>query len=88
LFGHRPFLLYFSARNVSEFSHQIAAIAVGWQVYALTRSAFDLGMVGLLQFIPTVGLIFVAGHVADRYDRKRVVQTRQIVEALTAALLA
>jgi MFS family permease len=59
-------------------------VAVGWQVYALTNNPFNLGMVGLAQFIPTVLLTFVAGHVADRYDRKRVVQICQIGEALTA----
>jgi MFS family permease len=88
LFDHQPFLFYFWARGFSEFSHQIAAVAVGWQVYALTSSAFDLGMVGLVQFIPTVVLVFVTGHAADRYDRRRVVQICQIAEGLTAAFLA
>ena len=63
-------------------------MAVGWQVYALTNSAFALGMVGLVQFIPSALLVFVAGHAADRYDRKRVVQFCQIVEGLAAAFLA
>jgi MFS family permease len=88
LLTHRPFRFYFWARGFSEFSYQMAAVAVGWQVYALTRSAFDLGMVGLVQFIPTAVLVFVAGHAADRYDRRRVVQTCQLVEAVTAAFLA
>lgn len=66
----------------------MATVAVGWQVYALTNSAFALGMVGLVQFIPTVLLVFVAGHVADRYDRRRVVQWCQIAEGLAAAFLA
>jgi MFS family permease len=88
LFGHRPFLFYFWARGFSEFSYQVAAVAVGWQVYALTDSAFDLGMVGLVQFIPTAILVFAAGHAADRYDRKRVVQICQIAAGLTAAFLA
>ena len=88
LFGHRPFLLFFWARSFSEFSQQIATVAVGWQVYALTHSAFALGMVGLVQFIPSALLVFVAGHAADRYDRKRVVQVCQIVEGLAAAFLA
>jgi MFS family permease len=88
LFRHRPFLLYFWARTFSEFSYQIAAVAVGWQIYALTSSAFDLGMVGLAQFFPTAALIFIAGHAADRYDRKRVVQICQVAAGLTAALLA
>jgi len=88
LLGHRPFLLYFSARALSEFARQMGAVAVGWQVYATTGSAFDLGMVGLVQFLPTAALIFVAGHVADRFDRQRIVQICEIVAGLTAALLA
>jgi MFS family permease len=88
LFGHRPFLFYFWARGFAEFSHQIGAVAVGWQVYALTNSALDLGLVGLVQFIPTALLVFAAGHAADRYDRKRVVQICQIAEGLIAAFLA
>ena len=88
LIGHRQFLLYFCARTCSEFSAQIGAVAVGWQIYALTGSAFDLGMVGLVQFIPTAVLVFVAGHAADRYDRRRVVQVCQIVDAAAAAFLA
>jgi MFS family permease len=88
LLTHRPFRLYFWARGCSEFSYQMAAVAVGWQVYALTRSAFDLGMVGLVQFIPTALLVFVAGHAADRFDRGRVVQMCQLVEAVTAVFLA
>jgi len=87
LFGHQPFLLYFCARGFSEFSYQMAAVAVGWQVYALTSSAFELGMIGLVGFIPTVILVFVAGHAADRYDRKRVVQICRSTEGLTAAFL-
>jgi MFS family permease len=88
LLRHAPFLLYFSSRGLSRFCYQIAAVAMGWQIYALTGSALDLGMVGLVQFIPTGLLVFAAGHVADRYDRKRVVQICQIVAGLTAAFLA
>ena len=88
LAGHRPFLFFVSARAFSEFSYQIGTVAVGWQVYALTGSAFALGMVGLVQFIPSALLVFAAGHVADRYDRRRVVQICQYVQALTAGFLA
>ncbi len=87
-FRHRPFLFYFWARGFSEFSSQIAVVAVGWQIYALTYSAFALGIIGLVQFIPTAALTFIAGHAADRYDRKRLVQICQAVEALAAAFLA
>lgn len=88
LIAHRPFLFYFWARGFSSFSYQIATVAVGWQIYAMTHSAFALGMVGLVQFIPSALLVFVAGHAADRYDRQRVVQVCQMVEGLAAAFLA
>lgn len=88
LLRHRPFRAYFLARTFSEFAYQIAVVAVGWQVYSLTHSAFALGMVGLVQFIPTALLTFVAGHAADRYDRTRVVQLCQLSQGAIAALLA
>ena len=88
LLKHRSFLLFVLSRSFSRFSGQIAAVAVGWQIYDLTGSAFDLGMVGLVQFLPTALLVFVAGHAVDRYERRRVVQICLTVEALTALLLA
>jgi MFS family permease len=88
LLRHKSFLLFLLSRSFSRFSSQIAAVAIGWQVYDLTGSAFDLGMVGLVQFLPTLLLVFVAGHAADRYERKRVVQVCQLAEALTAVFLA
>lgn len=88
LFRHRPFQFYFWGRVFSNFSRQIVAVAVGWQVYQLTGSAFQLGMVGLVQFLPTLLLTFYAGHVADRFDRKRIVQICQVVEGLAAGFLA
>jgi MFS family permease len=86
--AHRSFLLYLGARSFSEYSYQIATVAVGWQIYELTGSAFNLGMVGLVQFIPSALLVFAAGHAADRYDRKRVAQVCQIAEGVVAAILA
>jgi MFS family permease len=88
LLRHRPFLLYFAARGLSKFCYQISAVAVGWQVYSLTGSALDLGLVGLAQFLPTAVLLFAAGHAADRYSRKRVAQISQVAAALTAVFLA
>jgi MFS family permease len=88
LFRHQPFVLYFWARTLSEFSYQIAAVAIGWQIYVLTQSALALGLVGLAQFVPTAALIFFAGHAADRFNRKHVVQICQIVAAVTSACLA
>lgn len=82
------FLFFLLSRSLSRFSSQIAAVVIGWQIYEITGSAFDLGMVGLVQFLPTALLVFVAGHAADRFERKRVVQLCQLAEALTAAALA
>ncbi|WP_426443229.1 MFS transporter [Bradyrhizobium genosp. P] len=88
LLADRPFLFFLSSRSLSRFSSQIGAVAIGWQIYDLTGSAFDLGMVGLVQFLPTALLVFVAGHTADRFERKRVVQACQLLEALAALFLA
>src|SRR5260221_11619403 len=88
LLKHPSFLLFVVSRSFSRFSGQIAAVAVGWQIYDLTGSAFDLGMVGLVQFLPTALLVFVAGHAVDRYERKRDVQICLNIGALTALLLA
>jgi MFS family permease len=88
LLKNPSFLFFVVSRSFSRFSGQIAAVAVGWQIYELTGSAFDLGMIGLVQFLPTAALVFVAGHAADRYARTRVVQVCLLVEALTALFLA
>ncbi|HEY1429603.1 MAG TPA: MFS transporter, partial [Candidatus Tumulicola sp.] len=88
LLRHPPFVLYFSSRAGSEFAYTISAVFIGWQIYALTNSAFALGLAGLVQFVPSAVLVFAAGHAADRFDRKRVVQVCQAVEGCTAAALA
>jgi MFS family permease len=58
------------------------------QVYALTGSAFYLGLVGLAQFLPMILLTLLVGHAADRYDRRRIASVCQIVECAAAATLA
>ena len=88
LLRHGPFLFFLLSRSLSRFASQIAAVAIGWQIYDLPGSAFQLGMVGLVQFLPTALLVFVAGHAADRFERKRVVQLCQFAEAATALFLA
>src|SRR4026209_2953458 len=64
------------------------AVAVGWQLYALTGSALDLGLVGLVQFAPMILLTLVVGQVADRCDRRLVVTVCEGVKATAAATLA
>jgi MFS family permease len=87
LLSQRSFVLFLLSRSLSRFSSQIGAVAIGWQVYDLTGRAFDLGMVGLVQFLPTALLVFVAGHAADRFERKKVMQACQVAQALTALFL-
>jgi MFS family permease len=81
------FLFFLLSRSLTRFSSQIGAVAIGWQIYDLSGSAFELGMVGLVQFLPTALLVFVAGQTADKFERKRVVQLCQLAEALTALFL-
>jgi MFS family permease len=85
---HRPFLLYWSARTCAAIGFQMLGVAVAWQMYSLTGSAFDLGLIGLMQFLPSAALMLVAGQVADRSDRRRLLQICQAVEGLAAAALA
>ena len=77
-----------AARALSMGAFQMQAVAVGWQVYAMTGSALDLGLVGLAQFLPMICLTLPAGHVADRADRRRVASICQMLEAGCALLLA
>ena len=79
---------FWIARVAGGFANQMQAVAVGWQMYALTGSPLDLGLVGLAQFAPSVILLLVVGHVADRYDRRWVVGVCQLVEASAATTLA
>ena len=88
LLRHRPFALFWCARVCTSFAYQMLSVAIGWRVYELTASAFDLGLVGLAQFLPVALLTLVVGHVADRYDRRRIVACCQLVEAAAGALLA
>jgi MFS family permease len=72
---------------LSTLAVHMQTVAVGWQLYALTESAFDLGLVGLAQFVPTIVLTLVVGQVADRYDRRLVVGACHVAEAGAAAAL-
>jgi MFS family permease len=81
-------MLFWCARIASTVAFQMLAVAVGWQVYALTGRALDLGLVGLAQFVPMVLLTLIVGHVADRYDRRLIVGVCQLAEGGAAALLA
>ncbi len=63
------------ARFLTTISSEMQSVAVGWQVYELTRRPLDLGLVGLAQFLPGICLFLIAGHTADRVPRKRILQS-------------
>jgi MFS family permease len=88
LIRHRSFLLFLGSRVPSSMAFQGAGVAIGWLVYDKTGSPFDLGLIGLCQFLPMVVLTFVVGHVADAFDRRRIALACQVVEALTMAVIA
>jgi MFS family permease len=88
LLRHRPFVFYWNARTCSAIAFQMMGVAVGWQMYEITNSPFDLGLVGLVQFLPALVLVLLAGGIADRYDRRLILQSCQVVESLAAAALA
>ena len=66
----------------------MVSVAAGWQIYDQTESAFLLGMIGLIQFLPGLMLVILTGSVADRYDRRKVISLSSGTEAAVAACLA
>lgn len=78
---------FVAARFLATLAAQIQIVAVGWQMYAITGDPLDLGLIGLSQFIPFVTLILPAGHVADHYNRSRIVTFCYLTEAVCAVLL-
>ncbi|WP_249860019.1 MFS transporter [Paenibacillus konkukensis] len=76
------------ARILSTTSFQMLSVAIGWQMYELTNDAFSLGLVGLAQFVPMMLLTLLVGHVADRFDRRKIVFLCQLFEGVVAVFLA
>jgi MFS family permease len=81
------FVRFWIARLSTTIALTMQAAAVGWQMYDLTRDPFDLGLVGLVQFVPSFLLVLVAGHFADRHDRRRIIAAAQGVAGFASALL-
>lgn len=95
VFRHRAFALFWASRFEMTLGVQVESVAIGWQVYAIARatrsvaeSAFLVGMVGLVQFLPFLALTLIAGATADRRDRKKVVIASLAVQVVCAAALA
>ncbi len=88
VFRDPAFRHFWFARLCTTIGYQIFTVAVGWQMYDLTRDPFMLGMVGLVQFLPSIVLLLMSGHVADRFDRRLIVRTCQALEAVIAVSMA
>ena len=87
-FAYPSFTRFWLARVLTASGFQIQSVAVAWQVYELTGSALDLGLVGLMQFIPRLVLLPFAGDLADRLDRRRLVAASQGAQAVAMGVLA
>jgi len=86
-FSHSAFARYWAARFLTTFATQIVSVAVGWQIYDLTRDPFDLGLVGIIQFAPALLLVLVTGSIADRFGRRLVMAIAILLEGLCALAL-
>jgi MFS family permease len=87
LLAHRHFMRFMGARFLAVCASQMLMVAVAWHMYDLTGSAWDLGLVGLFQFVPALLLTLPAGHVADRVHRGRLFAACVAVQALVSAVL-
>lgn len=88
LWQYRAFIRLWFARLAGTAANQMLMVAIGWQIYDLTGSAWDLGLVGLLQFAPALLLVLVAGHAVDRFHRARILVLCMAAQAAIALLLA
>jgi MFS family permease len=88
LLHNRSLLWFWSSRVASILGNQMLAVAVGWQIYALTSSPFYLGLVGLAHFLPLFLLTLFVGQAADRYDRKKILGICQFLQGAGAFTLA
>src|SRR5437870_1434714 len=84
----RDFRLLGLGQFIAVLGEQMIGVAIGWELYERTRSALVLGLVGLVQVIPVILLSLPAGHIADRFDRKRIAIATRLMLALCSAGLA
>ncbi|MFK3940779.1 MFS transporter [Pseudomonas monteilii] len=85
---HRSFVAFWFARVFTASGFQMLTVAIGWHLYQLTGSVLDLGLVGLVEFTPRVLFMLHSGHVADRYDRRKIAALCQSLQGLIALTLA
>ena len=87
LLAHRAYVFFWCTRLSAQLAAQMLMVALGWQMYDLTGSAWDLGLVGLAQFLPALLLTLPAGHVADRHHRGRIMMAATLLQAGVALAL-
>jgi MFS family permease len=83
----RDFYLYLASRFASATALTLMRSAISWHIYSVSHSAFHLGLVGIVQFIPALLLTLVGGAVADSFDRRRIINGAQVVLLLAGAIL-
>src|SRR5437868_13158592 len=86
-FQYPDFTLYQLARLFTVAGSEMQSVAVGWQVYDITKRALDLGLVGLAQFLPGILLFLVSGHASDRFERRKVLSVCYAGYALCSGIL-
>jgi MFS family permease len=86
-FTHPGFVLFQVARFLIVSAVEMQAVAVGWQVYEITKRPLDLGYVGLAQFLPGILLFPISGHASDRFERSKVLSVCYAGYAVCFALL-
>jgi MFS family permease len=86
-FTHPGFVLFQIARFLIVAAVEMQAVAVGWQVYEITKRPLDLGYVGLAQFLPAILLFPISGHASDRFERRHVLSACYAAYAVCFALL-
>src|SRR5581483_8761260 len=84
---HPAFAHFWLARITTMMAYQMLSVAVGWHISELTNSALDLGLIGIAQFLPSIVLVLIVGHVADRYDRRRIARITMSIGVLAALAL-
>src|ERR1051326_3839942 len=86
-FQYPDFTLYAVARFFIVAALEMQSVAIGWQIYDITKQPLDLGLVGLAQFLPGVAFFLAAGHSADRFDRRRLLIWCYVGFAVCSAML-
>ncbi|WP_035057556.1 MFS transporter [Andreprevotia chitinilytica] len=84
---HRPFLAFWFARVFTAGGFQVMSVAIAWQMYSLTGSAMDLGLVGLAEFAPRILFMLQIGHVADKFDRRTISTLTKVLQLIAALVL-